>query len=479
MFDPSGISLWHVVGFAARVAIALGLHRRADDAGLPSGVIEQRKRVFYSLFNLDRLVATTLSKPLAIADNDIDVELPSPLESDSPYRGIPRIALTQHIVKLRRLSGVILTTVYSVSGSQNSLPEPERAAIIADLHTRLDQWLAECPVPPSEEEHKPGMIQDNHSWFLLNYQQCLCLLYRPSPLYPVTTPDRLRALHDASTRCVDLYLELWHEHKVSYNLINVSMQFLACISLLYCLCEYDNRSPQAVNDPSWRKEVAHRVGQCTELLDAFSRALPETAKYREIFSRLSEMLLARHGPLQLPKRGGKSQRRGGAKTHPSGTSVSNAVILSAAAPVGQITPAGILSDPGMLSTGIVPAIDPSIQGSLEGADLTQEPAWAAMAQLWQNGGDFAFDESALGIFAQAMATEGAAQAEGSGSGSGSVQGGSTPAGQVTDLGQATLSGIGTAQGNGNGDGDGAGIATTGPGVGAMFGEAQMLWNQIG
>jgi hypothetical protein len=148
-------------------------------------------------------------------------------------------------------------------------------------------------------------------------------------------------------------------------------------------------------------------------------------------------------------------------------------------PVGQITPAGILSDPGMLSTGIVPAIDPSIQGSLEGADLTQEPAWAAMAQLWQNGGDFAFDESALGIFAQAMATEGAAQAEGSGSGSGSVQGGSNPAGQVNDLGQATLSGIGTAQGNGNGDGDGAGIATTGPGVGAMFGEAQMLWNQIG
>ena len=75
MFDPSETSLWHVVGFAARVAISLNLHRRVDDANLPPAVVEQRKRVFYSLYNLDRLVAATLSKPLAIADDDIDVQV--------------------------------------------------------------------------------------------------------------------------------------------------------------------------------------------------------------------------------------------------------------------------------------------------------------------------------------------------------------------------------------------------------------------
>lgn len=75
MFDPSGISLWHVVGFAARIAIALNLHRRVDDASLLASFVEHRKRVFYSLYNLDRLVATTLSKPLAISDDDIDNEV--------------------------------------------------------------------------------------------------------------------------------------------------------------------------------------------------------------------------------------------------------------------------------------------------------------------------------------------------------------------------------------------------------------------
>ena len=75
MFDPSGISLWHVVGFAARISVALNLHRRVEDGSLPANVVEQRKRVFYSLYNLDRLVATTLSRPLAISDDDIDVEV--------------------------------------------------------------------------------------------------------------------------------------------------------------------------------------------------------------------------------------------------------------------------------------------------------------------------------------------------------------------------------------------------------------------
>ncbi len=79
MFDPSEVSLWHVVGFAARVAIALNLHRRVDDTSLPGNVVEQRKRVFYSLYNLDRLVAATLSKPLAFADDDIDVEVGEPI----------------------------------------------------------------------------------------------------------------------------------------------------------------------------------------------------------------------------------------------------------------------------------------------------------------------------------------------------------------------------------------------------------------
>ncbi|OCF42302.1 hypothetical protein I317_03922 [Kwoniella heveanensis CBS 569] len=376
MFDPSGTSLWHVVGFAARIAIALNLHRRVDDPTAPAAVVEHRKRVFYSLYNLDRLVSVTLSKPLAISDNDIDVELPSPLPSDEPFRGRPRIEFTQHIIKLRRLSGIILSTVYSVSGEQNALPETERASIIRDLHSRLDAWLAECPVPPEAEQEKPGMIT-NHSWFLLNYHQGLCLLYRPSPLFPNMTADKLSALYEASSKSVDLYIDLWRDHKVSYNLINVSMQFLACISLLYCLCEYDNREREFVSDGDWRRLVTDRVSQCQELLEAFSRALPETAKYREIYSKLSELLLARHGPALAEN--------------------ANANALPTPETAESAVPSALEAVGFAKNTDVNSSADGQQQQQTEG-----EAAWNAMTQLWFNSGDFAFDERALAAYVLAQ-----------------------------------------------------------------------------
>jgi len=318
---------------------------------------------------------------------------------------------------------MILTTVYSVSGSQNSLPEPERASIINDLHSRFDSWLAECPMPPSEEEEKRGMI-NNHSWFLLNYHQGLCLLYRPSPLYPATTPERLRALHEASTRCVDLYLELWHEQKVSYNLINVSCQFLACISLLYCLCEYDNRSPRSASDPSWRREVSTRVGQCHELLEAFGRALPETAKYREIFGKLSEMLLSRHGPIG---------------THD-------------AAPSYELP-------------SIIPQLPPAPRSMPQaGVDQSEgETAWNAMTQLWHDSGDFQFDEAVLGPIHDERGI-------GIGIGLGEGQQGVA---DVFGMGGVGMAGMGSEMVGTAGSGGGGGVRD-GSGL-----EGPMLWNQLG
>ena len=280
------------------------------------------------------------------------VQLPAVLSGDSPYRSFPRIAFTQHIIRVRRLSGVILTSVYSVSGSQNSLPEPERAAIVNDLHFRLDQWLAECPTPPAEEVEKPEMI-NNQSWFLLNYHQALCLLFRPSPLYPITTPERLSALLQASTRCVDLYLDLWREKKVSYNLINISCQFLVCISLLYCLCEYTNRSSRSATDPSWHEEVSVRVSQCQQLLEAFGPALPETAKYRDIFGKLSDILLSRQDQSEVTD------------------------------PTYRIPIATPDSTP-------IPITEMSVKSS------TEETAWDAMTQLWYDTGDSWWNEGVSG-----------------------------------------------------------------------------------
>lgn len=74
MFKVDGPSLWSVSGMASRLAIGLGLHRRLDGTH-PESMLEARRRTWWSIYNLDRLVSFSCGRPVAIHDNDIDIEV--------------------------------------------------------------------------------------------------------------------------------------------------------------------------------------------------------------------------------------------------------------------------------------------------------------------------------------------------------------------------------------------------------------------
>lgn len=84
--EPDGPDLWQVVGLAARTAVAIGIHRK-DEVYLPLvvGLFPDdyaltkhnacRKDIFWALYSLDRLTMFTFSRPAALRDHDIDVEV--------------------------------------------------------------------------------------------------------------------------------------------------------------------------------------------------------------------------------------------------------------------------------------------------------------------------------------------------------------------------------------------------------------------
>ena len=309
MVDPSAVSLWQTLGLAGRVIVAIGLNRRAE-ATIPIEVAEKRRRVFYSFFNLDRVVAPALGRPVTIEDQDIDIDEPTEQPGDVTYRQLPHVVITKHLIHYRRLLGEALRVAYSINGEQNKLPEPERKQLILDLHEKFQHWYDSTP---SSKGTIPRTI--NHArWWEVNLNQALCMIYRPSPLYPQPNSWTLRNLFVASSSCVDLYIELWKLNKVAFNLVQIIALFVACISLLCCLCECDSRMRAAASpaeletilnelglsrfrngaqDVKWFEEIRIRVKQCQDLFDVFGRAIPLSSKYRDIFSRLSEGLLMR------------------------------------------------------------------------------------------------------------------------------------------------------------------------------------------
>lgn len=393
---PETGSIWQTLGLAGRVAMAIGLHRRAD-AHVPVEMAEPRRRLFYSFYNLDRFIASTFSKPLTIAEHDIDIELPTDRPTDQPYRGWPVMHICRYLVRYRRLLGCTLTALYSVNGEQNALPEPERRAIIGRLHEELEAWAADGPDPK-------GLFTvrtiNHDKWLAIHYHQLLCMLYRPSPLYPDTTPATLRALHDASAKCVDLYCEMWTLNKVTFNLPQIVGLFVCCISLLCCLCECDTRMHSAevagpattaatlaelglpysgVDDPLWAAEIRNRVDQCRSLFETFGRGTPLSAKYRDIFTRVSELLLTRYGPLHRDAIPPQAAIDFSNKAEPTPEA-------DTLAPPAHDVPMVPADKPLPPAEHVSVHVHDDLAGDIAGA-------WDAMSQLWYDVGDLFGEES--------------------------------------------------------------------------------------
>ena len=68
---------WHVQGLAMRMAIELGLHRKAgvNNKQLDPYRQELRNRVFWSGYLLDRTLCITLGRPFAVAEHEIDAQV--------------------------------------------------------------------------------------------------------------------------------------------------------------------------------------------------------------------------------------------------------------------------------------------------------------------------------------------------------------------------------------------------------------------
>lgn len=104
--SPAGPSIWQVLGTAMKLATSLGLHKARPTSTSTKDMVdyEMDKRAFWSLYNLDRLISVTLSRPLGISDDDITIDIP--IEYDENWVEAPRncqMSISVQVVKLRRI----------------------------------------------------------------------------------------------------------------------------------------------------------------------------------------------------------------------------------------------------------------------------------------------------------------------------------------------------------------------------------------
>ncbi|KAL2812779.1 fungal-specific transcription factor domain-containing protein [Aspergillus cavernicola] len=318
-------SMWHLVGVATRMCLELGLHREqtyqtpkdSDRQSTPSGAVvtsEIRRRCFWCVIAMDRIVSITLGRPLAIRLQDTDAALPdSELDFlvnssdrtsvDWPPSGLCPTALFVHIVRYRIICGDIMSALHT--GSTRTQTDTESALKARDSlgHTlaEWDQDTGRLALLEVDGSHQSSFC--TQEWYEMLYCNALLMLYRPSPALSGASAREStvsQGIFVAAKRAITIYSQLHRWKRINYTWITLHAVFMAGLSYVYAVGRHfrshkrntDGATGIALleSEPSII-EIVNDCRTCSNVLVAISERWDMAKNCYDVFNRLSDAVL--------------------------------------------------------------------------------------------------------------------------------------------------------------------------------------------
>ena len=185
-----------------------------------------------------------------------------------------------HILSLRRIAGKISRQVYGNVTKENMTPQ-EREGIIASLHQELLDWRRSMPFPlPDVNDSVP---HHHTSWYDFNYYTHLAMIYRPSPLFPVSDLKRVKMLEMAASMSLRQAFSMHQQQRFAYNWLNFLALFTATLSLVYAVTAQPDdlgailRNTRAIAD----------LDLATQLFETFGLKFSAAKKIQDMIAEIS------------------------------------------------------------------------------------------------------------------------------------------------------------------------------------------------
>ncbi|KAG0672088.1 hypothetical protein C6P45_004103 [Maudiozyma exigua] len=286
-FEPKGWSSWTISGIIMRLTIGLGLNRDLPPKkkiSMSAAETESRYRVFWSAYCFERLVASVLGRISAIDDEDITVPLPHPL-----YEGErEEIEVTNTMISLRKMSGIIYQKVHAVRCGKFNLTNEQKQNVISEIRTQLDEIyeFEKNKMQKQNERHKDDnstaiSFHSSNIWLAMRYAQLQILLYRPSTLIPKPPIESLSILGDFCLKAWKHTYTLYRKKLLPLNWITLFRTLTICNTILYCLCQW------AIDLIESKIEIQ----QIVEILEHFGAKWVFAKKCAEVFQGISNCIL--------------------------------------------------------------------------------------------------------------------------------------------------------------------------------------------
>lgn len=319
---PSDIPVWQVVGSAMRTAVALNLHRKVEGSDVKPEVVAQRSRIFWSVYNLERLLAFTLSRPVSLDDSDISVEVSwnrpwissMPLaDGQVPVDHDETTKMCKEIQVPRYLAGDAQSRFYCSIEPVGTRDEAGVMPAGKSMQATSTKWAKEFS---SLDIYAVAIDPASAAtWAHMVHHQLLSMASRPSPALPTSTA--YLQMYESSARVVTIALDLLRNNKVRFTKVNMTNIFKCVITLLFAIFDLQQRLPSMRLADNWLQEAKGRLAQMQELVGA----LNGKGKLREAYDTLYPIVSAKYADVRLDASinttGGASgtELRGGGPDH--------------------------------------------------------------------------------------------------------------------------------------------------------------------
>ena len=285
---PSWGSLWQLTGIALRLCIDIGLHWEGEEQAINMDpkLLNDRRCLWYSTYQLDRILCITLGRPFGIIDESTQVQLPNPwavsrhsLPHDPYNFEIHSQRAHNHMFSLSKLESEIRHVLHSHQWPLKlAYPRVSYSAWLQDIRPRLEEWYNTVPQPSKAH---PSSIFACQSYWDGIYNNTILLLYRPNSIVLHSSTEVLISF-EASCKLITSIKTLQREGKIDIMWKWVYHLFMAGLAVIYGVWQ-----SKEIRDRNFVRRSLSSLQSCVSTLSAMSETFPGASGCRDTFDTLS------------------------------------------------------------------------------------------------------------------------------------------------------------------------------------------------
>ncbi|KAL2855961.1 fungal-specific transcription factor domain-containing protein [Aspergillus pseudoustus] len=288
LFDPAGPSTWSIVGIITRQALAQGLTRPTIEESLSPKAVELRRRLFWSIFGLDRMMAVSVGESPGLVVEEMAVPFPAitVVEFASPKRAdhASMLQVSRHVIELRQLESKILSTIHLQPRiAVSSLTQADRNTITTRYRSEIENWYSHgCLITKPEPDNV--RLHDTMGWLNARYYHLLLLLYYPCQFNAGTAAHsaaRITALLELVRKFVQYNRVLLSNQQLPLNRVTLDRLVPACLVLFYCFLR---------DEGSTALTARNEIRAVIEILESFPEKWTHARRLASVMIEFAELV---------------------------------------------------------------------------------------------------------------------------------------------------------------------------------------------